>query len=171
MTDLVFDRKDVFSWSNAEEARRFIGTEGYFADSLRDLHKEVEAGTAQILLNVHEDNSINSIFRSDYYVSGMYLPADKVKKIEKKWRPYTLEEFLDKFLIGTQIKFRKKKELQIVVHGCGVLTGYSCNTNQVSEEDCFFVYLGVHAYSLEVLFETYEWQDENGNWCPFGVEE
>ncbi len=33
----TFDRKDIFSWSNAEDAKKYIGKSGYFADNVNDL--------------------------------------------------------------------------------------------------------------------------------------
>jgi hypothetical protein len=32
----LFDKKDIFSWANCEEAKKYIGEEGYFCDELRE---------------------------------------------------------------------------------------------------------------------------------------
>ena len=36
MMSKLFDKKDIFSWSNCEEAKKYIGEEGYFRDDYQE---------------------------------------------------------------------------------------------------------------------------------------
>ena len=92
-----------------------------------------------------------------------FIPESELLPKEKKFRPYTLEEFCDKFHFGYGIILRPKDlrsmELHVVYNGYKILTA----SNKTE------FYLGRAIFTLSELFEGYE-RFENGQWGPFGVE-
>ena len=168
----TFDKKDVFSWSNAEDAKQFCkGGYGYFADSLKDLQECVSNNNIQKLFSIclepeTDVDSVFSITESDYYYA-LFLPEEKVKEVEeKKWRAFeTMEEFI-KIVgdIGTIITYRTKKEPSQEMKG--MFTG------DMWDSACRGWILGIGAtlYRLENLFELAEYKYKN-EWKPFGVQE
>jgi hypothetical protein len=170
MTGLVFDRKDVFSWSNAEEARQYIGQEGYFSDIC---YNDLTLWNKAELIDISCDSDTASVFTEECgdeenFSFGLFLPIDKVKQQEeKKWRPFTLDEFNKIFEIGQVITTRPRLKSNFVT-GKWLDLGYSLFTNDCDEEH---ILLSIHYYTLEDLFNRYEYQDESENWRRFGVEE
>lgn len=97
----------------------------------------------------------------------MCLPADKVIEVkEKKWRAFTLEEFLDRFSIGTKISFRRR---DITRSTYGLFEGYQTDIDET--ETYHKIIICNLWYTLDDLFEKYEYLDEHGEWKSFGVEE
>ena len=166
-----FDKKDVYSWSNAEDAKQYIGKYCYFADSLRCLKYGVNKDINYLLKEVfnNEKDQVQGVFcdvDGDFW--GLCLPADKVKEVEteKKYRPFeTIEEFVKTIGdIGTIITYREKKEPSQEMRG--IFTGY------MWDRACrgWILGLGATLYRLENLFELAEYKYKN-EWQPFGVEE
>ena len=88
-------------------------------------------------------------------------------KTEKKYRPFTLEEFQQFFTIGQPIRFRTKGEK--VDEWCSVLVSYW--NHQVGDEVITYIFIGPVQYTFDELFEEHEWWDSTtGDWKPFGVE-
>ena len=165
----TFDQKDVYSWSNAENAKKYIGKEGYFADSLKELQECVSNDDFYTLFSIDFDSntdvdSIFSITNIDYRYA-LFLPLDKVKEVEepKKYRPFTdIEEFLKLYKVGQVVHIRPTDDR--VEEETLIIALFPTCTNCV----CFGSMLS--AISLEDLFECYEIK-LNGKWQPFGVEE
>lgn len=90
------------------------------------------------------------------------------KPKEKQYRPYTLNEFKDKFHIGQPICFRKTGEVGNERYL--ILNGYS--NCKLFDEITTDIYIGRGAYTLDELFNKYEWQaSDTEDFQPFGVEE
>lgn len=162
----TFDKKDVFTCVNADEAKQYINQAGYFANQLKDFLTEFSAGTI-VLTDVQEDEY--RPFVSDGHGSALYfLPANKVKEVEeKKYRPFrTTEEFSEVTgkRIGSILKF-KCGGLDVLYY-TSLYTGF-----HILENGDIYIELGAGSYSLEQLYNYYEWLDEHGEWQPFGVEE
>ena len=87
-------------------------------------------------------------------------------KEEKKYRPFSLEEFLSKFSIGTKISFRRRDITRSIY---GLFEGYQ--TDKDETEAYHKIIICNLRYTLNDLFERYEYLDEYGEWQPFGVEE
>ena len=86
----------------------------------------------------------------------------KGKQVKKKYRPCTLDDF--GLNIGDLIRFRGKDDHNFEI--CTMYMGY------LKTDGIVKVLLGQWYYSLEVLFNEYEWFDKDSNtWEPFGVEE
>ena len=111
----TFDRSDVFSWSNAEEAKEYLGKDCYFAHSVGGLSEHIKTGVMGILQDIFNSNydAVSCAFGDGTSTWGLCLPADKVKEVEteKKYRPFeTIEEFVKTIGdIGTIITYREKK--------------------------------------------------------------
>ena len=166
----TFDKKDVFSWSNAEEAKQYIGKDCYFAHSIGVLSEHIKTGVIGTLKDIFNSNhdAISCAFGDGTSTWGLCLPAEKVKEVEepKKYRPFeTIEEFVKTIGdIGTIITYRTKKEPSQEMKG--MFTGY------MWDSACRGWILGIGAslYRLENLFELAEYKHKN-EWKPFGVEE
>ena len=86
---------------------------------------------------------------------------------EKKYRPYTLEEFQKIFTIGQPIKFRF---IGINTEKILLLIGYEIFYEDNNPEP--YILIGYETFKLDELLEEYEWQESGSNvWKPFGVEE
>ena len=161
-TDLSFDTKDVFSIFNPLEAKEYIGSEGYFAYTLSELQERVENNFTCLLEKIDEE--IVAPYMNDYKKRfSLFLPANKVIKVEKKWRPFSPTEFEERFKIGQVVTFRSRGS---DYHGKWLYEGYATGGTL---SDRYVLYLGAR-FSLEELFNDYEYQDADGNWRRFGVE-
>lgn len=167
------DIKDVFSWSNAEQAKAYIGKYCYFADNLQYLKMQVNQDITfklKSVFNNKDTDPVQGVFCDiDNCYWGLCLPADKVIKVEepKKWRAFTLEEFNQTIPMGTVFKYRYKSRngsdnryvKSIYYHAnLDCENGYQA----IFFEDCCF--------NLGYCFEVME-LFLNGKWQPFGVED
>ena len=166
----TFDRKDVYSWSNAEDAKQYIGEKGYFGDSIAELDCKIQGAFKNILTDIFAcdtDRASIPFGNNDEETWSLFIPTDKVKEVEeKKYRPFeTIEEFVKTIGdIGTIITYREKKEPSQEMRG--IFTGY------MWDRACrgWILGLGATLYRLENLFELAEYKYKN-EWQPFGVEE
>lgn len=164
----VTDIKTPFS-EDFEELSNYIGFNAYGADTV-DSFYDLTNCYSGTLKRVDDDDLgfpfIISISKEVYSFRYMILEKDlePKNKTEKKYRPFTLEEFQQFFTIGQPIKFRRKAYRKLT-HNV-MFIGYR-------EDDMgLIVLLGNAAYFLEELFEEYEYFFENGKtWVLFGVEE
>lgn len=155
-----------------KEAEEFEGKEGYFSDYLRafaDGEISIEQCTAKGILKLDESSDncpyINKTTRLNY---PYFLPAEWVKEPEKKYRPYSLAEWIDQHEIGEVIRFRNTCNQEFNV----MYLGYILDTNDDIQDtrtkgQIMFVST---PYTLQELFERYE-ICINGEWQPFGVME
>ena len=159
----TFDRKDVFSVANAEEAQKYIGKEGYFADRLSELTEAIEGLTLSL-----DEIDLESDMPYCAYGEGasqLFLPSDKVKEVEepKKYRPFkSTDEFLKFYKVGQVIHIKNKSDnLEQLTSIVAVFIRCYC---------CVCLGTNNNALPFEDLFKKYE-ININGNWQPFGVEE
>lgn len=159
----TFDKKDVYSWNNAEEAKKYIGKEGYFTDYFSE---NLDDWDKDKLVAIHQDESLLSVFQSKQSFHGLFLPADKV--IEKQWRAFKDFEELVRTLhqgVSSEIIYRTKKEpLRKITT---LIMGYITEDNH---ED--LIILGISTLPLSSYFKEIEiWNDREKQWQPFGVKE
>ena len=161
----TFDKKDIFTCVTADEAIAYIGNNGYFANSLSGFN-HIDCFAPYSLDEVQIGTDKPFVYKKESY--ALFLPADKVKKVEepKKYRPFTLEEFLNKFSVGTKISMREKDQTRSFY--C-LFEGYQ-TVNDQTEKSHILVICSLW-YSLNELLNKYEYLDEHGKWQPFGVEE
>lgn len=149
---------------NTGEMTKYIGQECYFSDNLQTFGI-LSNSIKRVLTNVDPDREYPYDTRSNdndgFLCYSFCLPAEFVeeKPKEKQYRPYTLEEFCD---MGFEfVVFRDKDDPSLEFHVR--YNGYRKCDNTVI--------LGNLGYTLNDLFEDYEYLDNDGNWKPFGVEE
>ena len=96
------------------------------------------------------------------------IPAMCVK--EKTLRPYTLEEFQLEFDVGKPIKFRRKNNSiseNYLAYYLAYL-GYSYLFDESEYKYYERIHIGNSSYTLQELFDNYEWQNDSNVWKPFG---
>lgn len=155
------DIKDVFSWSNAEDAKKYIGKYCYFADKLCELENQVKKDKSYKLQRVSQLEMVHSVFLADDELWGLCLPADKVKEVEeeKQYRPFTADEFLKLFKVGDVIGIKHPNAGEVIT----LITSIRKKTNELT--------LGSlsEAYSFKRFFESGTEIFLNNQWQPFGV--
>jgi len=154
---------DVLTCFDTERAEQFIGQKGYFADFL-SLYNCLADSEYDVLTELDDDEQP---FKGSSVHWWYFLPESSLKPIEKKYRPYTFQEFWGDFAAGHPVKFRKKDEEGDELYL--ILNGYS--RKQYRDVTVRYINLGGLLFTLEELFAGYEWYDDAaGDWRPFGVE-
>ena len=155
----IKDRKYIFDCFNANEAKKYIGKKCYVTDWF-ERFENIEWTGKGTLLGIDDDGH----FVAEYDRFMYCLPFDFVVPKEKKFRPYTLNEFLKEFPMNTTITMRKKGDNDCVIT-C-TCTGYRTRIRGTD------VCLGVEWISLGTLADEYEYQYMYSEiWKHFGVEE
>ena len=159
----IIEGKKPLDCFDVDIARQFIGKKGYFG-----LH------TSQFMdldlcpkCVVDELKEIDEYDNSPFISAGgccysYFLPAKWVKEPEKKYRPFTNEEFLNLFDSGKLHSIRKKN-----------VKGRYIITNVYYFNDECFVKLNSDCGGFGMVFlvnNGYEYFDGK-DWKPFGVEE
>lgn len=165
-----FDIKDVFSWSNAENAKKYIGKGGYFADSLKDLQECVSNNNVRQLFTIclEPEIDVDSVFTVSEidYQYALFLPVEKIKKVEepKKYRPFTLEEFNKVIPMGTVFKYKYKRNNVNDIYS----VYYHANLDGENGFQAIFFENSYHDF--DYCFNEMK-LFLNGDWKPFGVED
>ena len=157
---------DILTCFDIERAKEFLGEKGYFAGDLccfKDLQQLCAYG---ILVNVFDDR--DDTFQKGETIYPFFIPKCLLKPKEKQYRPYTFMEFTDKFTVGQPIKFRQKGAEGYERYL--ILNGYQ--HEQHEGRTVTYIYIGSQGYTLDALFNDYEWQEHyTEDFKPFGVEE
>lgn len=155
---------------DTEEAREFIGKEGYFC---RDEHLFSDAnkiGSTSVLAQIKPKDPAPFIPFDLPYAYEYFLPAEwlKPEEPECKWRPFTLDEFVKRFdlEVGTRVFLIRSKTTPVNQRRL-LLTGI------IQDKDpCVCgVYLGGCYFTFSDLFDMYDVRFGKNDWQPFGVEE
>lgn len=150
-----------------EKAKQFLDQKGYFADDLY-CFVDLRSCSYGTLANILDDLYNTFQMEEDGIYHSYFIPERFLKPKEKKYRPYTLQEFKDIFTIGQPIKYRRKGNVGL--ENEIVLDGYS--HEQRGDQIFTYIFIGVEEYTLQELFENYEWQKHyTEDFQPFGVEE
>lgn len=151
----------------------YIGKTGYFAIDLCDL-SDLSNCSHDTLAQIILDGAGDDIFRTPHDVDNgnwgrrFFVPDSLLKPVEKKFRAFTLAEWVDKHEIGEVITFRNRQGQEFHV----MYTGYVVDNGKDIQDirttgRIMLINIG---YFLENLFKDYE-ICINGEWKPFGVEE
>lgn len=175
----IIKGKKPLTRHDVTEASQFIGKECYFSDDLDNFdyldefksRLTVDGDYSNMykgkLLGIFANDNAFIVDKNDIGSRFDYcLPAEWVQERKKpKYRPYTLEEFKQRFNVGWSIKFRRKHS------GTDYLltfNGYVEYHNGAAP----LIILSHLSYNLKDLFEDYEWIDPGeAEYHPFGVEE
>ena len=159
----IINGKRPLTCFDVEEAKKYIGKLCYMCDEY-NLFYQLNLIEPAILMGV-EDCEIPFHYGRDYQAE-FCLPCDWITK-EKKYRPYTIVEFCLIFKIGQPIRFRNK---ETKCDKFVIFSGYELL------KDGWSVMMGNYDFTLEHLFNKYEWQKHDTenyteDYQPFGVEE
>ena len=156
---------DCFDAENRELIKSFLNKEGYFSNNLENFCL-LDGCFKRLLINVFKERK--SCFTDDEGRDWkFFLPVEWVKEPEKKYRAFTLAEWIDKHGIGDVVLYRSKNSEGIELHHMYV--GYACGIGKnINEIGVGTLTLGVASYSFDYLFENFE-LFYNGRWEPFGV--
>ena len=152
---------DCFDAENSELIKPFLNKEGYFSNNLENFCL-LDGCFKRLLSNVFKERK--SCFTDDEGRDWkFFLPVEWVKESEKepekKYRSFTLAEWIEQHEIGEVIHYRSKSE-GIEAHIMYMGTYHHKNKGTIV--------LGVASYTLDCLFEECE-LEINGEWQPFGV--
>lgn len=149
----------------------FIGCKGYFFDDLVKA-TDLSGCTHGTLLNVDNTDHVTDLCFKAELKSGnksffkFFIPEKLLKPVKKKYRPFSLAEWIDKHGIGDVVHYRSKSE-GIELHHMYMGYAYGIGKN-INEIGVGTLTLGVASYGFDYLFEDYE-LFYNGRWLPFGV--
>ncbi len=177
----ILSGKKPLTYFDVEQGNEFIGKECYFSDIAfkyedldtienSDNYISYAKGTLS-KFNVYckEDRVFEN---RDTGVGYRYcLPCEWVKEPEKKYRPFSIEDWKLKYSFGDTILYRYKgtycddhREVETMY------LGYAKQLNGITDEaGKGELILGDGCHELQNLFDNYEmWVD--GGWKPFGIE-
>ena len=159
---------DCFDAENEELMKSFLNKEGYVSNNLENFCL-LDGCVKRLLSNVFKERK--SCFTDDEGRDWkFFLPVEWVKEpekeSEKKYRVFTLAEWIEQHEIGEVIHYRNKSEGIEFRH---MYMGYAFGKGKdITKINVGTVTLGVANYSFDYLFEDYEIEID-GEWKPFGV--
>ena len=107
----IIEGKKPLTCFDVEEAREFIGKEGYFAGDL-SVYQKLDYFQTWTLQEIK--NNISRCFKDNVLNEhwNYFLPKEWVKeeKKEPKYRPFSLAEWIEQHEIGEVIHYRNKSE-------------------------------------------------------------
>ena len=164
----IIEGKRPLTCFDIDEAEEYVGKKCYISNEY-DFFRNLDFTQQKILNDIEDCETPFHYDDNDFDKQAEFcLPCDWVKEPEKKYRPYSLEEFLENFGMGDQIVFRIKNADDIKV---AMFTGYITDVERIDDKTpgACEIMLGSFHYSLFSLFEDFE-RFYNGRWYPFGIE-
>lgn len=149
----------------------FVGKTGYFVYCLHELSDLSKCYHGKIT-GIDESGKTDRCFNFNCCGEpsvGMYFIADEdLLPPAEEYRPFNLQEFVNKFDVGKVVCFRHKirKEMDKVAYAPSVR---GLVTSIEYHRDNPIIRIADTWYSLERLFEDYELYDKELGWIPFGV--
>lgn len=153
--------------AESETIKSFIGKKGYFANHISEFI-DISDLEEDVLTAINPNEPDCEVYKATCTTWEYFLPAEWVKEPEKKYRPFSLEDFLNIFHVGDLIHFRRKNDDEVKV---AMFTGYITDVDRIDDKTpgAVELMLGIFHYSLFSLFdEGFEVFFEN-KWQPFGV--
>ena len=160
----ILEGKTYLDCFDTEVAKGFIGKECYLSDGVASF-ANVDNLNKAVLIEVDDENikpyTLENIRWR--YSSNFILPCEWVKEPEKKYRAFTLAEWIEQHEIGEVIHYRSKSG-EIELRHMYVGTRHSQGIKKIIVK----ITLGDVSHTLDYLLEDYE-IEVNGEWLPFGV--
>lgn len=156
-----------FCCFGAENCTNYLGQKGYFANDIEDFHC-IDLCSHGTLNKIHCDQAES--FRMKEYKKDykFFIPEYFVIQKEKEFRPFTIDEFKRKFVVGEPIFLRKRREPESEQYL--ILNGY--RQGLYNDQMVTWIYFGPFAWTCQELFEEYEWKTNYlEDFKPFSVEE
>ena len=163
---------DILTCFDTERAKAFIGENGFFANEINSFGSGASYCRYGALTNVLDDQPTSPYLKGSHNSYSFFLPESSLKPegnkpIEKKYRPYTPEEFCDKFQIGQPIKFRNKGDEGSERYGDLQGLWYKRRDGKTIA----YAIIESSGYALDELFNDFEWRGLfKRDFVPFGVE-
>ena len=156
---IISNARPYDCFSNAEEVSQY--SKGWFSNILEDF-TNLDNHTVYFRELTGIKNSVYPFETKEGYFK-YFLPECMVKEHKKTLRAYNSVKELP-FTVG-DIMFIKDKESP-TINKC-ICSNITCINDSIS-----LITLGTTAYSVQELFENYEWRfTETGDWKPFGEKE
>ena len=155
----IKEMSDVLTVVNFGIASNFIGKDGYFGNSILDFQRLDTCYHGELTGLIH--NTDRCFEYEDCAEHGRpgysyFIPDSKLaKNPEKKYRPFTLEEWLKRFSLGDEVVLRPNDGSGGPIHSLFV------------EYNDDVITLGRRAFTFMDLFIRYELFDDI-KWVPFG---
>ena len=150
---------DCFTTDNYQ---KYVGTECYMTDFI-DRFRDLSLCKKAVLTRIADGLDTPYVSDGDYF--RFCLASVFVEQKQPDFRPFTLEEFDEKFELGKPITFRLKDRIK-TFYLPYMGSEYVSETEDDPDDDG--VHLGAYAISLQDLFNDYEYQVSD-EWRPFGV--
>ena len=167
---------DIKSVTDGCHDWEFMTKKGYFANSIFDfkdlkrtcMYGEYTEYREHDQCFLCEIDHYDGTFDHTYY--RYFIPEDSLlpeEEPEKKYRPFSLEEFSNIFKVCDLVEFRYKDSDEVK---CAMFTGYITDVDRIDDKTpgAVELMLGCFHYSLLSLFKECE-LFLNGEWQPFGV--
>lgn len=163
LDERIIEGKKPLTCFDIDEAEKYVGKKCYISNEY-DFFRNLDF-TKHKILNGVEDCEAPFHYDSDSQAE-FCLPEEWIKEPEKKYRPYTLAEWIGQHTIGDVIRYRCKSQ-KIELRHMYVGYGYGIDAD-IKNTTSGTLTLGVASYTLDYLLEDYE-IEVNGEWQPFGV--
>lgn len=149
-----------------DEAEQYVGKKCYMSNNY-DFFRDLDFTQPKILNGVEDcEEPFHYYDNTQDRQAEFCLPCDWVKEPEKKYRPFSLAEWIEQHEIGEVIHYRSKSEGIELRH---MYMGYAHGIGKdITKIGVGTLTLGVASYSFDYLFEDYE-IEINNEWQPFGV--
>ena len=173
---------DIQSVTNGCHDWEFMTKKGYFADRIaefKDLSKcmygefvEYREHEQCFLCEIdHYDGTFDHTYYRYFIPEDILLPEEKP---EKKYRPYSLNEFLNEHEIGDKITYRHKykEQPENFIRHKEMICGYQIQTGMADVPGEGLINLGGTWMSLQAMFDDCETSNSYlypEVWEPFGV--
>lgn len=143
--------------------QKYVGTECYMTSEISD-YSNLDKCIKAVLRRVEDDEIYP--YKSDKQTFQFCLASVFVEQKQTELRPFTLDEFNERFEYGEYITFRRKDRTR---YFCTSYNGNEYKSETEGDLDDG-VHLGAYAIGLQDLFNDYEYRVGDGNdWKPFGV--
>lgn len=156
----ILEGKKPLDCFDIDKAEQFIGKKGYFCDHISGF-TDISNLSESVLRDITPDENDCEVYKTNCTSWEYFLPEEWVKEPEKKYRPFTLDEFVNQYSLGDEVIMRSKDSF---TNRHVLFTEYE---EGKSRDD---VRLGQYWYTFMILFNSYELYID-GEWKPFGVEE
>lgn len=169
LDERIIKGKKPLTCFDTEQAQNFVGKKCYLTNDISifsdlDSFKETEGcsdapyvGVIDRLTNINKE--LGMVFDTTFLRWKFCLPCEWVKTPEKKYRAFTIKEFIEIYSVGNVFQIRHKQEE--TTETCVQYVGY-----KISEQK---IYLGITDFTLDELFENFEMIEPYGDtWIPFG---
>lgn len=159
----IKSKNDILTCFDLERAIKFLGQKGYFSDCF-DLYRCLDNRKYGILTEIKDSDCP---FKEDDYEFWRFFIPESLVENKKYSRPFSLIEFkgnTPKMIFPDDLIHFRDKNSGFIEYAQRY-NGYIVNSRVT------VICLGSREYSLEDLFENFEYLDRDGEWNTFGVEE